>query len=128
VSGVLSYLPEGTDAEVVGWWYPEDRLGVVNNDLMLVVKDAEKPVLAHLFIDFMLDPENAKLNYAWNGYQPPIVGLEPDVLITEELVPESLRGALLTDSDIASGYRFLFLEPDVEARWNTAWSSFTAGT
>jgi spermidine/putrescine transport system substrate-binding protein len=128
VSGVNSYLPEGTDASVVGWWYPTDRVGVVNNDLMLVVKGAEKPVLAHLFINYMLDPENAKANYAWNGYQPPIVGLEPDALIAEELVPESLRGALLTDSDIASGLRFLFLEPDVEQQYDTAWSSFTAGT
>ena len=41
VSGVNSYLPEGTDASVVGWWYPKDRVSVVNNDLMLVVKGAE---------------------------------------------------------------------------------------
>ena len=90
VSGVNSYLPEGTDASVVGWWYPKDRVSVVNNDLMLVVKGAEKPVLAHLFINYMLDPENAKANFAWNGYQPPIAGLEPEALLAEELVPESL--------------------------------------
>ena len=65
---------------------------MVNNDLMLVVKGAEKPVLAHLFINYMLDPENAKANFAWNGYQPPIAGLEPEALIAEELVPESLDG------------------------------------
>ncbi len=114
-----SYLPEGTDASVVGWWYPKDRVSVVNNDLMLVVKGAEKPVLAHLFINYMLDPENAKANFAWNGYQPPIAGLEPDALIAEELVPESLESALLTESDIGAGLRFLFLEPDVEELYNT---------
>ena len=128
VSGVNSYLPEGTDASVVGWWYPKDRVGVVNNDLMLVVKGAEKPVLAHLFVDFMLDPENAKLNYAWNGYQPPLAGLEPEVLVGEELVAADLESALLTETDIGSGLRFLFLEPDVEALYNDAWSSFNAGT
>ncbi len=128
IAGVASYLPEGTDPSVVGWWYPQDRLGVVNNDTMLVMKDAENPVLAHLFIDFMLDPENAKLNLGWNGYQPPIQGLDAAALVADELVPASLEGAVLTGSDIANGYRLLFLPPATEALYNTAWSGFNAGT
>jgi spermidine/putrescine transport system substrate-binding protein len=128
IAGVAAYLPEGTDASVVGWWYPQDRKGVVNNDTMLVLKAAERPVLAHKFIDFMLDPENAKQNFSWNGYQPPIEGLGPEELVSEELVPETLKGAVLTASDIDNGYRLLFLTPPVESEYNKAWSSFTAGT
>jgi spermidine/putrescine transport system substrate-binding protein len=128
IAGVASYLPEGTDASVVGWWYPADRKSVVNNDLMLVLKGAEKPVLAHLFVNYLLDPANAEANFSWNGYQPPIQGLDADAAIASEIVPEHLRSAVLTGTDIANGYRMLYLPPDVEAMYNSAWSSFTAGT
>ena len=46
-------------------------------------------MLAHLFVDFMLDPENAKLNFAWNGYLPPLTGLEPDYSIGEGWRPQT---------------------------------------
>ena len=38
-------------------------------------------------------------------------------------MPAVAEVGLLTESDIGSGLRFLFLEPDVEALYNDAWSS-----
>jgi spermidine/putrescine-binding protein len=128
ISGVNSYLPEGTDPSVIGWWYPEDRKSVVNNDTMVVAKNASSPVLAHLFIDYMLDVENAKLNLGWNGYQPPLTGIDPETVVAEELVPESLASAVLSGQDVQNGFRLLYLPPATEALYNTAWSGFTAGT
>ena len=34
IAGAYSYLPEGTDPSVLGWWYPTDGVGIVNNDCM----------------------------------------------------------------------------------------------
>ena len=48
-------------------------------------------MLAHLFIDFLLDPANAEQNFAWIGYQPPMKGLDADYLIATGYVPENLR-------------------------------------
>ena len=127
ISGAANYLPEGTGPEVLGFWYPEDDKGIVNNDCMVVVRGAQNPVLAHLFIDFLLDPANAEQNFVWNGYQPPIAGLGADELIAKGLVPENLRNCVLTDETIANGYRLLALQPDVEAVWENTWSTFTTG-
>ena len=52
------YLPEGTDADVLGYWAPERT--TVANDFFVIPARSERPVLAHAFIDFLLDPANAQ--------------------------------------------------------------------
>ena len=51
------YLPKGSRSDVLRYWFPEDGKGLVDNDLMVVLADGNNPVLAHLFIDHMLDDE-----------------------------------------------------------------------
>ena len=58
------YLKRGVDASVLGYWAPPIEQRVINNDVMTVMRNAEHPVLAHRFIDFMLDPENAQIGRA----------------------------------------------------------------
>ena len=127
LTGAANYLPEGTGPEVLGFWYPDDNQGIVNNDCMFVVKGAEHPVLAHLFINWLLDPVNAEQNFAWNGYQQPLAGLGADELIDKGLVPENLRNCVLTDEVIESGYRLLALTPETETIWEDTWSAFSTG-
>jgi spermidine/putrescine transport system substrate-binding protein len=127
LAGAYSYLPEGTDPSVLGWWYPADGVGVVNNDCMTVTASAKSPVLAHLWINFLLDSANAEENFAWNGYLPPIKGLDADYLIANEYAPENLRGAILTDEIIAKGLRYEPLPLETDRLWEQTWSSFTAG-
>ena len=64
------YLPKGTSADVLRYWFPADGRGMVDNDLMVVLTQGRTPVLAHLFINHMLDPE-ALENFGYIGYQPP---------------------------------------------------------
>ena len=128
VAGVANYLPEGVDPSVIGWWYPADRRSVVNNDLQVVLKDAPHPVLAHLFIDHLLNRDNALLNYAWNGYQPPLDGIDRTTAVDQDIVPDSLKSAVLDAGDIASGLRLLYVAPKVEAMYDAAWTGFTAAT
>jgi spermidine/putrescine transport system substrate-binding protein len=127
LAGAAAYLPEDTDASVLGWWYPADDVGVVNNDCMAVLANAQHPVLAHLYINFLLDAANAEENFTWNGYLPPIKGLDADYLIAAGYVPENLRNAVLTDEVISKGLRFEPLDVDTDNAWQEAWSRFTAG-
>jgi spermidine/putrescine transport system substrate-binding protein len=127
IAGAASYLPEGTDASVLGWWYPADGVGVVNNDTMAITANAKNPVLAHLYINFLLDVARAEENFSWNGYIPPIKGLDADHLIGQGYVPENLRAAVLTDELISKGLRFQPLPVEADLIWEEEWSKFTAG-
>ena len=127
LAGAYSYLPEGTDPSVLGWWYPSDGVGVVGNDCMVVTASARNPVLGHLYINHLLDTANAEENFSWNGYLPPIKGLDADYLIAQEYTPENLRGAVLTDEQMAKGLRYEPLPVDTDRLWEDTWSAFTAG-
>ena len=123
--GALQYLPEGTTSDVLGYWLPEPA--VINNDVMCVMTKAKNPVLAHLFVDYLLDKTNSITNFQFVGYQPAIDGVDGQSLIDQGLVPENLRSCVLSSDQIGKGYRFLQLSTDVEALWEDAWSKFTAG-
>jgi spermidine/putrescine transport system substrate-binding protein len=127
LAGAANYLPEGTDASVLGWWFPEDNQGPVGNDCMAVTASAKNPVLAHLYIDFLLDNAIAEENWYWNGYLPPIKGLDATYLVEQGLTPPNLQNAVLTDETIRQGLVFRPLDLDTDERWNAAWSRFTAG-
>jgi spermidine/putrescine transport system substrate-binding protein len=121
----VGYLPEGTKADVLGYWQPDPA--VINNDVMCVLTKAKSPVLAHLFINYLLDKTNAQLNFTFVGYQPAIQGLGAQELIDAGLVPENLRTCVLSSEQIGKGYRYLPLSADTETLWNDAWSKFRAG-
>jgi spermidine/putrescine transport system substrate-binding protein len=119
------YLPEGTGVDVLGYWAPERT--TVANDFFVVPTRSERPVLAHLFIDFLLDPANAQLNFEFVGYQPALAAPSPDELIAAELVPAHLVTALVSDAQVESGYRLDALAPDVQQMWEDAWQTVKAG-
>jgi spermidine/putrescine transport system substrate-binding protein len=121
----VGYLPDGTGVEVLAYWQPSTA--VVANDTMCVLSKAKSPVLAHLFINYLLDKTNAQTNFTYVGYQPAIDGLGAQQLIDAGLVPETLRSCVLSDEQIGKGLRYLPLSADVEALWNDAWSKFRAG-
>jgi spermidine/putrescine transport system substrate-binding protein len=120
------YLPDGTGPEVLAYWQPETA--VIANDTMCVLSKAKSPVLAHLFIDHIIDKDNAQTNFGFVGYQPAIEGLGAQELIDAGLVPESLRSCVLSNEQITKGLRYLPLSIDVETLWNDAWSTFRAGS
>lgn len=51
------YLPKGISTDVLGYWYPSDRPGLVGNDIMSIPANAENPRVAHELIDFLLDDQ-----------------------------------------------------------------------
>jgi spermidine/putrescine transport system substrate-binding protein len=121
------YLPEGTGTDVLGFWYPADDVGVVNHDVMCVLSDAEHPVLAHLYMDYITDRTNAETNFSWLGYLPAIDGLDADYLIGQGYVPENLRRAVVTNDMITKGLQMTQISSEAEIAYEEAWSKFNAG-
>ena len=52
------YTPKGTPASVLRYWWPTDGRGPINNDMFGVLRGARNPVLAHLFLDHLLDVDD----------------------------------------------------------------------
>src|SRR5262245_43498587 len=121
------YMPKGQSADVIRYWFPPDSKGPVNNDLMVVMRGGKAPVLAHHFLNFMLDFDNAMSNMSFVGYQPPQVKVTPELLVEQEYIPQNLTTAIVTEQHVANGLRELELAPDVEARWQQVWQEFKAG-
>ena len=103
------------DAGLVAYTWP--RGGIVGCDLTAICARGRNPVLAHAFLDHLMDVGVAMRNFRWNGYQPP-VGDEPPV------VPDHLRDAILHPDDLTEGRFLLPLGPEADARWRVGWQRF----
>ena len=122
-----TYLPEGATAEVLRYWFPTDGRGLVDNDLMVILRSGKNPVLSHLFINHMLDTESAKQNFKQIGYQPPQVSMNPDSLVADGFVAENIKTAIVRPEYYDVGYRILELDPENDAAWHNVWRAFKAG-
>lgn len=122
-----NYLPSGVKADVLRYWFPADGKGMVNNDLIVLPRSGKNPVLAHLFVNHMLETEVAKQNFTQIGYQPPQVSLNPDSLVADGFIPENLKSAIVRPEYFDVGYRLLELEPANDAAWHNVWRAFKAG-
>ena len=127
IAGAAGYLPEGITSDVLGFWHPPAGEYVVRNDAMGVLANAENPVLAHLYLNFLLDNDVAEKNFSWNGYLPAVTKLDADYVIDGGYVPENLRNCVPTNDEIAKGLYFKSLGVDGDAQYATAWAKFTAG-
>jgi len=127
VSAVLYYLPKGTKGDVLSFWGP-DKNGVVQNDTLWVLRKSKKPVLAHAFLNFMLDEKNAYDNFVqFTGYTPPQNTIQGDVLVKRGVIPKSLSTAILRPDQFANNQELLALSVAGQTRWQNAWSKFKAG-
>jgi spermidine/putrescine transport system substrate-binding protein len=125
------YFPKGDDPSVLRYiWPPKanaDVGGYISNDSMAVLKTAENPVLAHLFLDFMLSNKFGLKNFGWLGYQPPLKSLTPESLVADGWVPEELSTATISEDDFALGDAPVQLTAEEDAAWLDAWSRVQAG-
>ncbi|MFC4585485.1 spermidine/putrescine ABC transporter substrate-binding protein [Sphaerisporangium corydalis] len=122
-----SYLPKGVKADVLGYWYPAGGAGLVGTDTIAIPRTAAKPVLAHMFLDHLLDPAVAQENFSFTGYQPALSAITPEKMVGDGFVTEQLRSTIVTPEVYARGLQLLAISPPAEAIWNDAWSAFKAG-
>ncbi len=127
--------------EKSGYWFPADRKGPIDNDLIAIPKNAEHPRLAHEFINFWISYRRAMDNFSWNGYQPPQTKGDPDTLTQTQGLYSKLSSwatptpyvgpwmpdAVVRESDFETGYREGPLPADVDDHWHEIWSEFTSG-
>jgi spermidine/putrescine transport system substrate-binding protein len=127
IVNAVSYLPSGTGPEVLRYWFPSDGKGLVDNDLIVLLRGGKNPVLGHLFLNHMLETDVAKQNFQQIGYQPPQVSLDVDSIVAEGLVPSNLKNAIVRPDYLETGYRLLELDAANDAAWQTVWRSFRNG-
>ncbi len=122
------YLPKGETPDVLAYWRPEDPAErVIGSDNIAIPKSSEKPVLAHLLINDLLDNEIGLRNFGWNGYQPPLTKLSAQYLTDQGYIPENLMNAVVLPEDFDTGLTFYEVSPSTEALWRQSWSEFKAG-
>jgi spermidine/putrescine transport system substrate-binding protein len=144
IVGGWNYVNHYTEQEfeTLGYWFPADRSGPADNDLITVGADAEHPVLAHKFLDWICDYRVAMDNFSWNGYQPPQKRAVVSSLTTTEgryskmltsappvdYVPPWMPDAVVREGDLQqSRFRIHELSPTGDALWADAWREFKAG-
>jgi spermidine/putrescine transport system substrate-binding protein len=115
------YMPKGVPVDVVGYWFPTDGKGPVANDTNVVLRSSASPVLAHLYVNYFLDLNNALNNISFNGYMQPITGVTPKVLVKEQILPPALISTVVLPSYFRKGIGELQLPVDADALWQQAW-------
>jgi spermidine/putrescine transport system substrate-binding protein len=127
ISAVISYLPTGTPPTALSYWYQRAG-GPVFNDCICVAAKAAKPVLAHRFLNYLLDAKVAYENFAgYVGYQPPLNAIDARALFDKGVLPPSLRNTVVTHEDYANGNAYLTLSSTGQRLWDTSWAAFRNG-
>ena len=121
------YLPSGTSVDTIGYWFPPDRKGPVANDLMVNLTGGANPVLAHKFIDYMLDVNNALENFSYVGYMQPLNEVTPAKLVSEKLMVPQLTSTVVREDYFRHGLFELELPAAADAAWESTWNSFSKG-
>ena len=121
VAAAAHRLPSGVDPGVLGYWFPPDGVGPVGNDTGTVLRGAQNPVLAHLFLNFMLNGHNALVNISKIGYTQPLDLVTPERLVYEGILPASLTGTCVLSTYVDHGLKELQLPVAVDELWIQAW-------
>jgi spermidine/putrescine transport system substrate-binding protein len=127
MAAAYEYLPKGTSVDTLGYWFPASRRGPVANDLMVNLTSGQNPVLAHKFIDYMLDVDNALQNYSYVGYMQPLTAVTPARLTAEKLLPPQLASTVVLPDYFRHGLFELELPAAADAQWESTWNTFSKG-
>jgi len=133
ISGILHGVGDrGRTASPIGYWWPMDG-GVVGADLTAVLTQGRNPVLAHTFVNHLLDVDVAILNFGWNGYQPPLADATAAAFAAHgpalrRVVGDLHSCTILTPEEFDRGVMLLEHEPAVESLWIDQWERVTART
>jgi len=119
-------------APLLSYWWPKDGKGIVGADVITVLKSAKNPVLAHTFMNYLLDFDVSMKNFSWNGYQPPQNEAQPETFLDPDfkwnwIVAPNLVNCIVEHQDMETGYWYYALPPDVDKIWHDDWEEVIAG-
>jgi spermidine/putrescine transport system substrate-binding protein len=118
-----SYAPKGTPSSVFRYWWPTDGRGPINNDTFGILRGAKNPVLAHLFLNHLLDESEVLNNFTYTFYQQPISAMTPEVLVKKGLVVPNLETTTIRESQFKSGLVQGPLSQKGEVLWQNSWAA-----
>jgi spermidine/putrescine transport system substrate-binding protein len=124
------YLADPEDEEqlaTLGYYYPPEGGWEVANDTIVLNADAESPVLAHLFLNFLMDRDVALTNFGYEGFQPPLVDVTPEEYLEAGAIPPTLENTLIAEEDFAQGQPVAPLMPEADQLYQDEWARFKAG-
>jgi spermidine/putrescine transport system substrate-binding protein len=129
LAGVFYYLPTPATAKLLRFYNPPIGKGPIQNDMWCVCSSTKKPVLAHLFLNYMLDNGVAYSNFVnFNGYQPPITEINPDDMVKKGLIPETLSNSVLTAEDMGpTSLQEMTLTTKGQSLWQDGYAQFQSG-
>ena len=78
-------------------------------------------MLAHVYLNYLLDQSNVIENISFNGYMQPIAGVTPQVLVKEQFLPPCLVSTVVLPSYFRRGVAELQIPVDADALWQQAW-------
>jgi spermidine/putrescine transport system substrate-binding protein len=130
IAGYIYYLPKGTPPTALGFWKAEKGKVPIQNDCWSICATTKKPVLSHLWLNYILDNGVAYENFVdFNGYQPPLNEVDPATLVSEGIVPEHLANSVLTNEDLGSdSLQYGTLTTRGQQLWQNGYSDFLAGS
>ncbi|MEX0984687.1 MAG: spermidine/putrescine ABC transporter substrate-binding protein [Actinomycetota bacterium] len=121
------YLPKGVSTDVLGYYYPPTGGWEVANDTIVLNKDAQNPVLAHVFLNFLMDQDVSLTNFGYEGFQPPLVGVDRATFLEAGYIPPTLENTLVSEQDFADGQPVLPLSPADDQLYQDEWTRFVSG-
>jgi spermidine/putrescine-binding protein len=129
LASVFYGLKTPSEANLLRFWWPGKGKGTTANDTFAVCASTSKPVLSHLFLNYLLDNGVAYSNFVdFNGYQPPLNEIHPETLVKKGLIPETLSNTVLTADDIGpTSIQECPLTVPGQALWQNGFSTFQTG-
>jgi spermidine/putrescine transport system substrate-binding protein len=129
IAGYIYYLPKGTPGSALSYWKAPKGHVPVQNDCWSICATTKKPVLAHLWLNYIIDNGVAYSNFVnFNGYQPPLNEIDPGSLVKKGVIPENLQTAVLTNEDFGpDSLQEMTLTDTGRVLWQNGYSNFLAG-
>ena len=90
---------------------------------MAVLKGAKNPVLAHLFLNHLLDAKQAFSNFSYTGYQQPLNAMTPEAVVKKGYLAPNLTNTLIREEQFKNGYVQGTLSQAGQALWENAWAA-----
>jgi spermidine/putrescine transport system substrate-binding protein len=95
----------------------------VGTDLMCIPVNARSPGTAMLFMDWLLEPEHAAQNVAWNGYPMPCEGGTQEFA---KLVADEPSIDVDLEKLASAGMEYRLDDPDARREWTTLFTEVKA--
>ena len=103
MAGAINYMPKGVPVSTIGYWRPDEGRRRRQRHDHRSSKGAKNPVLAHHFLNFLLDNKHGVENFSWIGYMPPLKVINPSKVIAQGYIPKNLGSTIVRESDFENG-------------------------